>query len=133
MVDTEDKEQDSPTTKTATGMDPNVAGLLCYLFGWVSGLIFYLIEKDDKKIRFHALQSILLSVATFAIWIAIGIVFSILGFIPGISLVAIVVFPLLYAVLGLGIMVIWIMLMVKAYQGEKWKLPIIGDIAEKNA
>lgn len=133
MVDTEDKEQDSPTTKTSTGMDPNVAGLLCYLFGWVSGLIFYLIEKDDKKIRFHALQSILLSVATIAIWIALGIVFSIVGFIPGISLVAIVVFPLFYAVLGLGVMVIWIMLMVKAYQGEKWKLPIIGDIAEKNA
>ena len=130
MTDTEDKDQGTPATKTSTGMDPNVAGLLCYLFGWVSGLIFYLIEKDDKDIRFHAMQSILLSVAVIALGIVLNIILGVIGFIvPGIALLALAIFPLFY----LALLVIWIMLMVKAYQGEKWKLPIIGDIAEKNA
>jgi len=131
MTDVEDKEEGTPTAKTSTGMDPNVAGLLCYLFGWVSGLIFYLIEKEDKSIRFHAMQSILLNVAIVAIVIALNIILGIVGFIlPGLALLfAVAVYPIFY----LAVLVIWIMLMVKAYQGEKWKLPIIGDIAEKNA
>ncbi len=133
MVDAEDKDKNLPTTKTSTGMDPKVAGLLCYLFGWISGLIFFLIEKEDKDIRFHAMQSILLSVALFAIWIGLAIIFGIIGFIPGIGILLLVISPLIYLVVWIGSIVIWIMLMVKAYQGEKWKLPIIGDIAEKNA
>jgi len=121
----------TPSPKTSsTGMDPKVAALLSYLAGWVTGLIFFLIEKEDKYVRFHAMQSILLSIAMFVIIIALNIVLVMLSFIAD-------TFGLLFALvsplLGLAFLVLWIMLMVKAYQGEKWKLPIIGDMAERYA
>ncbi len=100
-------------------MDQNVAGLLCYLLGWVTGLIFFLLEKENKYIRFHAMQSIVV----FGALTAASIV---LGFIPVVGWV-------LGTILGIGAFVLWILLMVKAYQGEKFKLPIAGDIAEKNS
>ncbi|MFQ5574699.1 MAG: DUF4870 domain-containing protein [Terriglobia bacterium] len=109
-------------------MDPKVASLLCYLFGWVSGLIFFLIEKDDKDVRFHALQSILVNAAVFVILIAYAIVGALLAFV-GLGVISM----LLYPVLLLGFFVLWIVLMVKAYGGERWKLPVVGDIAERNS
>lgn len=103
-----------------TSLEPNVAGLLCYVFGWVSGLIFYLIEPDDKFVRFHAMQSIIFSV----IICVFSIVFGIMFMIPFVGWI-------LFTILWIGTLVIWILLMVKAYQGERWKLPVIGDFAEK--
>jgi uncharacterized membrane protein len=118
--------------KSSTGLDSNIAGLLCYLFGWVSGLIFFLIEKEDKFVRFHALQSLLLS----GVLIAGEIIFSVLGFIFGIikiiGLIMGIILGLASIVLWIGFFIISIIAMIKAYQGEKFKLPIIGDIAEKN-
>jgi uncharacterized membrane protein len=105
-------------TKTSTGMDQNVAGLLCYLAGWITGLIFFLLEKDNRFVRFHAMQSII----TFG---AFTVLFMVLGFIPFIG-------PMLFPILGILQVVLWILLMVKAYQGEYFKLPVIGDLAEKN-
>jgi uncharacterized membrane protein len=104
--------------KTSTGMNPNVAAMLCYLAGWITGLIFFLIEKDNRFVRFHALQSLI----TFG---GLTVLFIFLGFIP---LIGWMLFPVL-AILQL---VLWILLMVKAYQGEQFKLPVIGDLAEKN-
>jgi uncharacterized membrane protein len=105
--------------KTSTGLDENVAGLLCYVLGWVSGLVFFLIEKENKFVRFHALQSIIvfgvLTLAGFIIgWIPI------IGWVIG-WLISVLAF------------VLWIILMIKAYQGEKFKLPWAGDLAEKYA
>jgi uncharacterized membrane protein len=99
---------------TSTGLDPKLAGLLCYLLLWVTGLIFLLIEKEDKFVRFHAIQSII----TFGF---INVIFIIIFWLP---------FTWIIWLLAL---VLWIVLMYKAYQGEKYKLPIAGDIAEKNA
>jgi len=104
--------------KTSTGMTQNVAGLLCYLAGWITGLIFFLIEKENRFVRFHAMQSII----TFG---SLSVLFMVLGFIP---VVGWMIMPIL-AILQL---VLWIVLMVKAYQGQLFKLPMIGDIAEKN-
>ena len=104
--------------KTSTGMTQNVAGLLCYLAGWITGLIFFLIEKENRFVRFHAMQSII----TFG---SLTVLFMVLGFIP---LVGWMLMPIL-AILQL---ILWIVLMVKAYQGQLFKLPMIGDIAEKN-
>ena len=104
---------------TSTGMDQNVAGLLCYLAGWITGLIFFLIEKENKFVRFHAMQSII----TFG---GLTMLFMVLGFIPILGWA-------LFPILGLVQLVLWVLLMVKAYQGEKFKLPVIGDMAEKNA
>ena len=107
------------TEKTSTGMKPNLAGLLCYLFTWVSGLIFLLIEKESKFVRFHAIQSLATFVAFFVL-IFIFVFIPIIGWIIDI---------LLY----IGAFILWIFLMYKAYQGEMFKLPIVGAIAEKNS
>lgn len=105
-------------TKTAAGMNQNVAGLLCYLAGWITGLVFFLIEKENKFVRFHAMQSII----TFG---ALTVLFMVLGFIPFVG-------GIIMPFLGLAQLVLWILLMVKAYNGVYFKLPVIGDLAEKN-
>jgi uncharacterized membrane protein len=104
--------------KTSTGLNQNVAGMLCYLVGWITGLIFFLIEKDNRFVRFHAMQSMI----TFG---ALTVLFIVLGFIPFIG-------TMLFPILGIVQVVLWILLMVKAYQGERFKLPVIGDLAEQN-
>ena len=105
--------------KTSTGLEENVAGLLCYVLGWITGLVFFLIEKENKFVRFHALQSIIV----FGILCIAGIV---IGWIP-------IIGGVIGALIGLLSLVLWIILMIKAYQGEKFKLPWAGDLAEKNS
>ena len=115
--------------KTSTGMQANVAALLSYVLGWLTGLIFFLLEKDNKFVKFHAIQSMIVFGALFVLQIGIGMfmwIFAMmrLGFmIPVISFIT----GLFYLVS----IVLWVILMVKAYQGEMFKLPIAGDIAEK--
>ncbi len=103
---------------TSTGLNQNVAGLLCYLVGWITGLIFFLLEKENKFVRFHAMQSMI----TFG---GLTILFMIATYIP-------IIGWMLIPFLALLQLVLWILLMVKAYQGEQFKLPVIGDLAEKN-
>lgn len=105
--------------ETSTGMRPNLAALLSYLLGWVTGLIFYLVEKKNKFVRFHAMQSILVFGGLAVINIVLLII-PILGVLIGV-------------LLSLFGIVLWVMLMIKAYKGEYFKLPIAGDIAEKNS
>ena len=108
-----------------TGLAPNVASLLCYLCTWVTGLIFILIEKDNKDVKFHAWQALFLGIAVFAAYIVIMVI----GFIPYVGMIAIV----LNLVVWVGFLVVWIMAMVKAYQGQKWLIPVIGPMAEQQA
>lgn len=130
----EGRPQGTPTAPTTTtGMDPKIAGVLCYLFGWISGLIFYLIEREDKTIRFHAMQSILLNAAVLIIWLVLTVVLGILALIPGVNILAAIIAIPAYLILWVGTVVIWIVLMVRAYQEEMWKLPVIGDISERSA
>jgi uncharacterized membrane protein len=103
--------------KTSVELDENVAGLLCYVLGWISGLVFFLIEKKNKFVRFHALQSIIV----FGVLTLASIV---IGWIPIIGWV------IAWIIWVLAI-VLWILLMIKAYQGEKFKLPWAGNLADK--
>jgi uncharacterized membrane protein len=125
-----------PAGKSSTGLDENIAALLAYVFGWVSGLIFFLIEKDSKLVRFHAMQSILFNlcvgVLCFIIWILFAIIYLIASQVAGAmgSLVGILG-TLLWLVLSLGILIAWVLCLVRAYQGQYFKLPIIGNFAEK--
>lgn len=117
--------------KTSTGIQPNVAGLLAYLIGFITGIIFYLIEKENKFVRFHAMQSMITFGALFVLQIGLGMLatmflFMHLGFMMPI-------FSLLNIVVMLGSLILWIVLMIKAYQGELFKLPVLGDIAQKNS
>lgn len=105
--------------KTSIGLDENVAGLLCYVLGWISGIIFLLIERENKFVRFHAIQSIVV----FGILNIVGII---LGWIPVIGYI----FSWIISVL---MFILWIVLMVKAFQGTRFKLPWAGDFADKRS
>src|ERR1700678_436659 len=117
----------SPAGSGTSGMDENVAGLLCYILGWVTGLIFFLIDKRPF-VRFHAAQSIGLSIALFAVYLIIGVLFTMLHFMS-MGFLALAIYPLL----ALLVFIVWIFMMYKAYQHEKFMLPIIGPIAANMA
>jgi uncharacterized membrane protein len=108
------------------GMEENVAALVSYIFGWITGLIFLLIDKRPF-VKFHAAQSIAVNIAIVPCWIALWIVWFIIAHIPIIGLVGLVIFP----IFGLAVFATWIFLMYKAYNHEMFKLPIIGDMVEK--
>ena len=107
--------------KTSVNIEENVASMICYLGVWVTGLIFFLIEKENRTVRFHALQSLITFVGVFVVYIFINVISIFVPF-----------FWVFGALFGLLVFILWIILMVKAYQGEYFKLPIIGDIAEQN-
>lgn len=114
---TEPHTQIAEKEKTSLGMEENIEGALCYVLGFITGIIFLMLEKDNKFIRFHAMQSILvflpLWVMAFFIGWFIWFLWMITPFIWLLSLI------------------LWLILMLKAFQGEMYKLPIIGDAAEK--
>lgn len=115
-----------PVGSGGAGLQPNVAAFLCYLFTWVTGLIFLLIEKENRMVKFHAYQAIGFGVAATVLWF----IFIPLSFVPGLGLLITFIG---YPVLGIGFLVLWIILMVNAYQGKMIKLPIIGDMAAQYA
>ncbi|MGB6462221.1 MAG: DUF4870 domain-containing protein [Candidatus Acidiferrum sp.] len=106
-------------------MDENVAALVSYILGWVTGLIFLLIDKRPF-VKFHAAQSIAFNIVLIPVWIALLIVGFILGHIPIIGFLGLLMFPIFW----LAIFAVWIFLMYKAYSHEMFKLPIIGNIVE---
>lgn len=108
---------------TSTGLDPKVAGLLAYLLGWVSGLVLYLVEKDHPEVRFHAAQSILLTLAMIALYVPL----TVLGFIPVIGLIAFFA-SILLAVAGFGL---WVYLLIQGYNLNHVRLPVVGRMAEQ--
>jgi uncharacterized membrane protein len=124
------------TGKSSTGLDENIAALLTYVFGWVSGLIFFLIEKDRKLVRFHAMQSIMfnvfVAVLCFAGWIVTIVLVLIASQLPDIlGTVVGLLATLVWIILGAGLLIAWILCLVRAYQGKFFKLPVIGNLAEK--
>ncbi len=104
------------TEKTSSGFDANVAAALSYLVGFVTGIIFLLVEKENRFVRFHAMQSTLL-------FIGIVLVDILLQIVPllGALLVVFIVIPLSAF--------LWLFMMFKAYQGEEFKLPLVGQMA----
>ncbi|MBI4597810.1 MAG: DUF4870 domain-containing protein [Candidatus Omnitrophica bacterium] len=105
--------------KSSTGMQTNFAALLSYVLGIITGLVFFLVEKDSKFVKFHAMQSICFSIALFVLTFVLALI-PILGW-------------LALFVVQIGALVLWIICMVKAYQGQWYKLPVIGEFAAKQA
>ena len=95
--------------KSSTGLDENVAGFFCYLFFFVTGIVFLVVEKESSFVKFHARQSTI----TFLILL-------VLSWIP--------VIGFLFWILGL---ILWLLLMIKALQGQRYSLPIVGKMAEQ--
>lgn len=105
------------TEKTSTGLDANLAAALTYLVGFITGVVFLLVERDNKFVRFHAMQSTLVFAGIVLIDIVLQMMVPILGFL----VVVFVVLP--------GSVFLWLLLMFKAYQGEDFKLPLVGQMA----
>jgi uncharacterized membrane protein len=114
---------------SAAGLSENVVCALCYLLGLITGILFLVIApyNTNKNVRFHAFQSIFLHVAWIVLIIVESIVASALPW--GLHLLA----SLLYLFVALGGLGLWLYMMFSAYQGNRVKLPIIGDLAEKQA
>jgi uncharacterized membrane protein len=117
----------TPAGIQQTQMAGNVAGLLCYLVGWVTGIVFFLIDKRPF-VRFHAAQSIVVFGGLQIVGFVVGIVFGI-SFFGGVHTAS---FGLaLYSIVNLATFVLWILLMIKAYQGEQFRVPIAADLADQ--
>ena len=122
--------------KSSTGLDENIAALLAYVFGWVSGLVLFLMEKDSKLVRFHAMQSILFCVAiaaiSIALWIVIVVLVLVAAMLPDImrSLFGLLA-TLIWLIYSVALLIAWILCLVRAYQGQFFKLPVVGNMAEK--
>ncbi len=104
--------------KTTSGLDENVAGALTYALGWITGLFFLVTESSNRFVRFHAAQSLILFGGLSIAWLVSMSIPPIGWFL------AFVVIPPLSAVL-------WLLLMFKAYQGERFKIPFAGEVAEQ--
>ena len=115
------------TAAPAAGLTDNVAGMLAYVT-IIPAIVFLVLEPYNKRrfIRFHAFQCIFLCIALFVLGVALQILWHIpfLGWAVGI---------LLWPLVGLAELILWIILLMKAYQGQMFKLPVIGDMAEKQA
>lgn len=122
---------------SSTNMDPKLAALLSYLLGIIGGIIFIVIEKDNKYIRFHAAQSIVFFAAAIVAGIAIMVIGGILSAIPGLGIIAGLLTLVISLIYPLLIVAVAILLMVKAWTGyddnETFKLPVLGGIADNIA
>jgi uncharacterized membrane protein len=117
----------SPLGPTSMGMEPNIEAGLSYVLTWVTGLIFFLMEKQNRFVRFHAMQSILF----FGGLTVINIILTVIGSfgVPGVGLIT----ALVSWAVGIVGLVGYIVLLINGFQGKYFKLPIVGDYAEKYA
>ena len=136
-----ERDPTAPAVESESGLDSNVAGALSYLFGIVSGLIFFLVEKDDRFVRWHAAQSMAfngLLIVAFIVLTFLGTAVSMATFSgsSGMFLVGSLfslILGLVWLVVAVGGFVAWVYLMVKAYQGEAPRLPVAAGIADRLA
>jgi uncharacterized membrane protein len=108
-----------PEAESSTGLSANVAGLLCYVLAWVTGIIFVVLEKKSTFVRFHAWQSIM----TFGVLTVAQLILSWIPFVGWI----------LSILIGILMFVLWLILIIQAGTGKMWKVPWAGDWAEKQA
>lgn len=116
------------STSTTTGIEPNVSAALSYILGLITGIIFFALEKENKFVRFHAAQSIVVSAILIIVSTAISLLGGVLAILP--ILGSLMVF-LLTTGLAIGTFVLWLMLMWRAYSGDTWELPIAGGLARR--
>ena len=104
--------------RSSTGLDENVAGFFCYILGFITGIVFLVVEKRSSFVRFHAMQSTITFLGLF-------VISAILGVIP--------IFHLLVYPIWILSLILWLILMVKALRGERYLLPIVGKMAEERS
>ncbi len=113
----------SASSTSGSGLEPNIAGLLCWLFAPVSSIIFLVVEKDSKFVKFHAWESMIWTLAGYAIAFVLYTVVTIVTLGLGACCAPILFLPVVVNIIGA----------IKAYNNEMWKLPVIGDFSEEQA
>jgi uncharacterized membrane protein len=103
---------DEEKQKSSTGLDENVAGFLCYLFGFITGIVFLVVEKESPFVKFHAKQSTITFLGLFVIILLFGAI------------------PVIGTLILIFSLILWFVLMIKALQGKRYALPIVGKMAE---
>jgi uncharacterized membrane protein len=104
--------------RSTTGFDPNVAAALSYVLGWITGVAFLILERDSRFVRFHAMQSTI-------VFLALSLLCLVLQSIPILGMLIAVFLVIPFSA------VLWLVLLFKAYQGERFKVPVAGDMAEQ--
>jgi uncharacterized membrane protein len=114
------------------GMTDNLAGALCYLFGFITGILFLVLApyNQNRTVRFHAFQSIFLNIAWVILWVIVTIITLAFRIVPFLGIFISIV---LHFALAIGGLILWLYMMFKTYNGEKVVLPIVGPMAEKQA
>ena len=113
---------------TSMGIAPNVGGALAYVLGPITGVVFYVLEKENRFVRFHAAQSITVGVVVIALSVALSILGTVLAMVPVLGWIVALLLSLGVSVASF---VLWLMLMWKAYNGIEWESPIAGSLARK--
>ena len=108
---------------TSMGLEQKIAVMLAYMFGWVSGLVFFFVEKRNRTVRFAAMQSIFVS----GVWFALAVVFAILSLIPYVGWL----FVILNTLLWITMIIVVVFLIVFNFQNKRVVLPVVGEIVER--
>jgi uncharacterized membrane protein len=115
---------------TSTGLDARLSSVLCYAGWWVTGLVFLFAERQHRGVRFHAAQSLLMFGVLSAIMLASGGASAVAFFVDGAS------FQLLQVagnIVWLGAVALWLVLLLKTWRGDNWRVPFVADLADKIA
>jgi len=113
--------ENKPKTSKYTNLEPNIAAALAYIIAPFTGVVLFILEKDDKFVRFHAFQSILFGIASYVAWVIAS------------SLLAILVEFVLLPIVSIAVFVYYALLMWKAYNHEMYEIPVLGKIAKEQA
>jgi uncharacterized membrane protein len=124
-------------SQTSTfGLSPNAASLISYIWVPISSIIVLATEKENRLVRFHAFQSLFMGLGIFALTIVLSIIIGILMLVAGAvspyaGLLVSVLSLLVWVVIAIALLGLWVLCLVKAYRGEMYKLPVVGNKAEK--
>jgi len=139
---TVDESGDVSGETQGSGLEPNLAGALSYLLGIITGVVFFAVDKENDFVRFHAAQSIVLSVAVIVVNIFLSVVTGILTAIAfagagagafGMFGIVSLLFNLVWGVFGLAVFLVWLYMMFTAYQGDRTRLPLLAGFADRLA
>lgn len=117
-----------PGGSTSTGLTPNLAGALAYLLGPITGILFLVLEKQNRFVRFHAMQSIIVSVVWFIVSNVLSFLLALLAAIPVIGSAVGMLASFGMGIIGLAML---LLLMWKAFSGEEWEFPVLGAFARQ--
>ncbi len=123
-----------PPTSAAdstTGLTPSIAAGLACLGGFVTGILFLVLEKKNAFVRFWAMQSIIFTGAIFVLLMVLTVVSAVFGVVPVIGVIFVFVLWVIFSLAYLAALVVWIIMMIKAFTGKEWRMPWIAGIAEQ--